>query len=1246
MKKIENAFEHITFTKRTLRELRILRHLRHENLIDVRVKQHIQPNPAMLHALLEGEEHVRRKPSPRLSRTFRSVSVDDDRLPQREEGSSMQEIPALSVAMLMSAINAVSYGIWAALGTLLFATPFTATAPNGTVIWIMSTIGAQIGMVLVSDVQNGISCPMLEMIPMMHSTFLNIAAKMPEADAEQLQATCLASCFVCTLTIGVGLLIGTRLGLASYLRAVPLIVLKGALFGVALFLMSSCLTVATGDSTGSLSATWQLWAPAVLLGLTLFAVDEAVHSPVVISLSLLLVGLIPTCLDLFKIIPLSELQEKGWYLQVADAYRSALFRIDWMVILEIMPAMVGIAASASLLMRLGSRLGVDLVNFSNLCKRICCVSLMDLKAVELLTEREFSLDKELRSIGVSNLISALCGGGFPCYILCSLNVTCHRLGGRSKVGLIMSSTCCLFVVFNVVPHLPRALPGGLFMWLSLVFAKETIVDICSKYTHISDVFTVAVMALVVKFYSFNDGLLLGALLAMTFFTLRYSGTQAGVKTAGDARFYRSICTRDGFEHEALEKLGHLIAVVHVDGFLMFGSTPAFTDAVAWTWISGPEWILLNFQAVQSLDYSAALELALLGRKAKECGRRLVLTELNRCVQDVLRTTRVEMQQLPRPTPGRTVSCGGLFYQAQYQRALQRCEDGVLSRIGLRMPSKSQATSLGSEEAFVRDVLKRYFGDFLPEDTSLETTLSIFSKRTVEAGAVLWRAGDQCSYCVCVLEGTLHGMQPSRKAGSPDRLACIAGPGDFIGFLAMLNHFPYEQTVLVPEELEDEDEGACRLLVLEKMLCSIGAANAEQILSAAERRSALRPSLAAWLPTTDQLRVSGAVAAGELTPVSENGKDAVDLARQDLEGQECAQRNIFLSGSKHDFEDIYVISELMETDLASILKSQQSLTDDHCQFFLYQILRGMKYVHSAQVIHRDLKPRNLLVNGNCDLKICDFGLARVSFSKEFQTCPMTEYVCTRWYRAPEVLCSWVDYTTAIDIWSIGCIFAEMLERKPLFPGHNTQHQLQSIINFVGKPVPEELNKIKNEKCRRFIESLPAAPGLNLEDAFPEAAPSALEFLSATLRFDPEQRVPVTEALTLSYVSQLYCPEDEPVRGPLDTSDFEFERRKINIRALREELWLEVLTHPANKVSDGSCNITQISGRFTCSNRHSPPNGTTCHPIVYCDLVSLSTPRMRRKTRINKVQSQRGATSYRGLSRAPNFLSHESHEIHLE
>lgn len=281
------------------------------------------------------------------------------------------------------------------------------------------------------------------------------------------------------------------------------------------------------------------------------------------------------------------------------------------------------------------------------------------------------------------------------------------------------------------------------------------------------------------------------------------------------------------------------------------------------------------------------------------------------------------------------------------------------------------------------------------------------------------------------------------------------------------------------------------------------------------------------------------------------------------------RNIFLPGTKEAFEDIYVISELMETDLASILKSQQPLSDDHSQFFLYQILRGIKYVHSAQVIHRDLKPRNLLVNANCDLKICDFGLARVCFCEEdFRTCPMTEYVCTRWYRAPEVLCSWMDYNSAIDMWSIGCIFAEMLHRKPLFPGLNTQHQLQLIINFLGNPSAEELQKVPNEKCRKFIESLPINQGRHLEMSYSElcggeASPLIIDFLSKTLPFDPESRCTASEALRRPYLSQLYCPEDEPTRGPLDTSDFEFERRRINARILREELFREALRYYPEK-----------------------------------------------------------------------------------
>lgn len=117
-----------------------------------------------------------------------------------------------------------------------------------------------------------------------------------------------------------------------------------------------------------------------------------------------------------------------------------------------------------------------------------------------------------------------------------------------------------------------------------------------------------------------------------------------------------------------------------------------------------------------------------------------------------------------------------------------------------------------------------------------------------------------------------------------------------------------------------------------------------------------------------------------------------------------------------------------------------------QYFLYQILRGLKYIHSANVLHRDLKPSNLLLNANCDLKICDFGLARVTSETDF----MTEYVVTRWYRAPELLLNSSDYTTAIDVWSVGCIFMELMDRKPLFPGRDHVHQLRLLMEvcFLG------------------------------------------------------------------------------------------------------------------------------------------------------------------------------------------------------
>ena len=105
--------------------------------------------------------------------------------------------------------------------------------------------------------------------------------------------------------------------------------------------------------------------------------------------------------------------------------------------------------------------------------------------------------------------------------------------------------------------------------------------------------------------------------------------------------------------------------------------------------------------------------------------------------------------------------------------------------------------------------------------------------------------------------------------------------------------------------------------------------------------------------------------------------------------------------RHKFEEIYIISDLMDTDLNNVLRSKQKLTEEHYQYFIYQVLRGLKYIHSASVLHRDLKPANLLTNISCDLRICDFGLSR-GFNSNDCLQELTDYVVTRYYRAPELL----------------------------------------------------------------------------------------------------------------------------------------------------------------------------------------------------------------------------------------------------
>ncbi|PFH54725.1 hypothetical protein AMATHDRAFT_267 [Amanita thiersii Skay4041] len=229
---------------------------------------------------------------------------------------------------------------------------------------------------------------------------------------------------------------------------------------------------------------------------------------------------------------------------------------------------------------------------------------------------------------------------------------------------------------------------------------------------------------------------------------------------------------------------------------------------------------------------------------------------------------------------------------------------------------------------------------------------------------------------------------------------------------------------------------------------------------------------------------------------------------------------------HTETKLILIFEYCEQDLKKYMDQhgdRGALDPNTVRSFMYQLLKGTAFCHENQVLHRDLKPQNLLINRKGELKLGDFGLAR-AFGVPVNT--FSNEVVTLWYRAPDVLLGSRTYSTSIDVWSCGCIFAEMITGVPLFRGRDNQDQLLHIMRVIGTPSESQFQKIQRESPEIQLKPCPRYPKMPFSQVLPKASPHAIDLLERLLKFDPADRISAAEALSHPYFTTAANPYPAP------------------------------------------------------------------------------------------------------------------------
>jgi serine/threonine protein kinase len=280
-------------------------------------------------------------------------------------------------------------------------------------------------------------------------------------------------------------------------------------------------------------------------------------------------------------------------------------------------------------------------------------------------------------------------------------------------------------------------------------------------------------------------------------------------------------------------------------------------------------------------------------------------------------------------------------------------------------------------------------------------------------------------------------------------------------------------------------------------------------------------------------------------------------------------NVLLPRDAKTFNDVHIVFELFDTDLSHMIRSETRYDESHRRWIIYQTLHAMRHIHAAGVIHRDLKPGNILINANCDIKVCDLGMARarVPGAANEDVAMWTDYVASRWYRAPELICCYYSqYTQSVDMWSVGCIMAELISRKPIFPGKTSHQQLDLITTLMGSPTDKEMSQLKSSKAKGHLDLMKGKRPRKMSTIYPGTDDVALELIHDLLAFNPNRRATAASGLEHRYFTDIRDLESAQIPSvpvPQFAPDqFEWEHAKkksVTKERLRELMYEEILTY---------------------------------------------------------------------------------------